>query len=68
MIASTRTRHVRLELLVKRVVIIVKVSFVGPTVIPTVSIFHRSPATISMLVQLAVELRRFQQVSAHRFF
>ena len=38
-----------------------------PAVVFSVSILHRYSATISMLVRLAVELRRFQQVLAHRF-
>ena len=38
-----------------------------PTIVPTVSILHRYLATISMLIQLAVELRHFQQVLVLRF-
>ena len=38
-----------------------------PTIVFTVSILHCYPATISMLIQLAVELRHFQQVLTHRF-
>ena len=39
-----------------------------PAVVLSVSILHRYLTTFSMLVRLAVELRRFQRVLAHRFF
>ena len=47
MIASPRTRHDWLVVLIQRVVIVVKVSFVWIAVVPAVSslVFHYSPIT-----------------------
>jgi len=65
-IASPRTRHVRVELFVKRVVIIVKVSFVGPAVVLTVPILHQI-TFISPNIPIASVIR-FSEIVAYSGF
>ena len=69
MIASPRTRHDWLVVLIQRVVIVIKVSFVRVAIVPAVPslLFHYSPITAVEQVPPAVGLHRFLQALVLRF-